>query len=105
MPLGTSVLAEVDDAAAITGLQRALAINEDPGTFGHCMCYGSMGIECYGPDSRLAILGVHHGLSIRWSAWRDDAELLHPPELAAWFRSNHLPVPREPGGPEWGATD
>jgi hypothetical protein len=39
------------------------------------MCVGDLSMEFYSEKKRLATIGFHHGLSIRWNAWKHDALL------------------------------
>ena len=71
-PMEPTVLADITDAGEIHGLKAALRIVDGSG--GHCMCDGDPTLELLGGDGRrLAVLGLHHGVSVRWSAWKDDA--------------------------------
>jgi len=84
------LLAEVDDRDSVTALGRALRIVDGPS--GHCMCYGGPTLELLAPNNRrLTLLTVHHGQSIRWAAWKDDASLVDPSTLAAWLADRGSP--------------
>ena len=78
------LLLESTDREAMSALGNALRIVEGPS--GHCMCYGGPTLELLGSsDRRLALLAVHHGQSIRWTAWKDDARLVDRSKLVAWL--------------------
>lgn len=89
--LGEDVLlAEVNDRDSLMALGRALSIVDGPS--GHCMCYGGPTLELLAQNNRrLALLTVHHGQSIRWTAWQDDASLVDPDKLAAWLADRGIP--------------
>lgn len=91
-PYGATVLAEVDDAAGIEELRKALRIVDGAG--GHCMCDGEPTLELLAADGRrVATIGLHHGLAIRWSGWKDDARLLEGMELLVWLAGNGVDEP------------
>lgn len=90
-----SVLAEVADRDSLTALGGALRIVDGPS--GHCMCYGGPTLELLAPnDRRLAFLTVHHGQSLRWAAWKDDAHLVDPSKLLAWLTDRGIPSDERP---------
>jgi hypothetical protein len=41
----------------------------------------------------LAALGIHHGRSVRWAVWKDDAELLDGRRLLDWLAQRGVPGP------------
>ena len=82
---GDQVLLDVTDPQAVITLRECLKIVEDERTFGHCLCLGDQALELYGGDKRLATLGLHHGRSIRWDAWRYDALLVDGERLLDWL--------------------
>lgn len=69
----------------LAALRRHLVIAEDPNGFGHCMCLGSETIELYDGASLVAALGLHHGVALRWDAWKADAPLADPSALVRWL--------------------
>jgi hypothetical protein len=90
--LGTEMLFEGRDEATLQSLRQALRIVESPG--GHCMCHGDPAIEFLDESSnRLAVIGVHHGRSIRWSAWKDDAVLVDGCGLLEWLAVRGVEYP------------
>lgn len=90
--IGGRVLADATDPEAISFLARATRIDEDPATFHHCACLGNLVIELYRGDQLLASLGVHHGKGLRWSGWKDDANLADPNRLITWMELHGLSV-------------
>ncbi len=93
--LGKAVLFESAEPQDLRALGEALAIVEDPSTFGHCMCLGDEAVELYAGRRRLATLGMHHGRSIRWEAWAYDARLYDSESLLEWFSDRGMPGPHE----------
>ena len=91
---GHVLLAEATDRGSLTELADALRIVEGPS--GHCMCHGSPTLELLGSNSRrLALLSVHHGRSIRWTGWKDDAVLVDGSKLVAWLAARGIPSDKE----------
>lgn len=93
-PLG-EVLLDVSGAEHVRALVDALRIVEDPKTFGHCMCLGDGALELFAGSHRLATLGLHHGIAIRWGAWKHDAKLREVDPLLEWFTARGVHGPRE----------
>ncbi|MDJ0523532.1 MAG: hypothetical protein QNJ90_15795 [Planctomycetota bacterium] len=82
----------VDDAAELDALRASLRI-EDGGA-GHCMCHGDIGLQLRdAAGEALAVIGVHHGRSIRWEAWKDDAELVDGRSLVDWLARQGVEEP------------
>ena len=83
-PLSDEPLWEITDEIALESLGIALRINDGP--HGHCMCHGDAALEFLGASGdRLAVIGVHHGESIRWNAWCEDAELTRGSKILKWL--------------------
>jgi len=80
------LLAETSEPAALASLRATLQI-VDPGEHCiHCMCCGDPSLEFVAADgSRLALISIHHGKSIRWQEWRSDARLVDGVALAVWL--------------------
>jgi hypothetical protein len=58
------------------------------------MCHGDPAIEFLDESgTRLAVIGLHHGRSIRWSAWKDDAELINGVGLLEWLAAQGVRYP------------
>ncbi len=83
--LGDELLLEETNLQAILALRACLAIVEDPRSFGHCMCLGDQALELYSGSRLLATIGLHHGRSIRWEAWKYDALLVDGQCLLDWM--------------------
>ncbi len=93
--LGKEVLLDISDAQAIAILQDCLAIVEDESTFGHCMCLGDQALELYAGRRLVATIGLHHGRSIRWEAWKHDALLQDGHRLLTWLAERGVTAPLE----------
>jgi len=90
--LGRSVLLDVMDAADIKELCGRLAILDGPA--GHCMCLGDPSLQLLSATGdSLAVIGLHHGHGLRWSAWKDDASLLDGLALLEWFAGRGVEGP------------
>jgi len=91
--LGKHTLLEVADPEAIVGFRQALRIIDGAG--GHCMCDGEPTFELLSrQNQRLALIGMHHGESIRWGVWKDDARLVDGVQVLDWLAALGLPEPR-----------
>ena len=82
--IGKDVLLDIADTQSIATLRDCLVIDEDR-SIGHCMCLGDPAIEFYAGWRRTATIGIHHGRSIRWDAWKHDALLLDGRRLLTWL--------------------
>jgi hypothetical protein len=94
-PMGTAVLLEVSDPSSIASLRDTLAIIEDPDTFGHCMCLGNPTLQLYAGQDVVATIGMHHGVAVRWSAWKHDAHLRDGRGLREWLADRGVLGPRK----------
>lgn len=92
-PLGTEVLLDVSDTQTIASLHACLTIVEDETTFGHCMCLGDQTLQLYAGETVTATIGVHHGSSIRWEAWKHDALLQNGRQLLTWLADRGVTGP------------
>jgi hypothetical protein len=88
------VLLDTSDPASLASFRRCFAIFEDPDSFGHCMCFGDPHIELYAGDRLAATLGYHHGFTVRWDAWKHDAQLKEPDRLLDWMSAHGVHGPR-----------
>lgn len=92
------ILIDTSDKRSLEAFRTCFAIDEDPTTFGHCMCPGDPFIELYARRffklRLVATLGYHHGVSIRWDAWTWDAVLREPDRLLDWMAEHGAPGPR-----------
>jgi hypothetical protein len=95
VPLGTTVLLEESDPASVAAFRTALAIVEDPKMFGHCMCLGRPTVQLLAGDVVLATIGIHHGVGIRWAAWKYDAQLKDGQALRTWLALRGVPGPQQ----------
>ncbi|MGC4066369.1 MAG: hypothetical protein QM784_17405 [Polyangiaceae bacterium] len=94
IPHNNEVLAATEDPNTIERLRHALQIRD--GGCGHCMCHGDPTLVLSDRrGDRLAVLGVHHGIAIRWCAWKDDAELADGRQLLQWLLALGIAYPME----------
>jgi len=91
--LGTRVLLDCTDIPSLNSLRSCLTIVEDPKTFGHCMCVGNPTLECFADQHLVATIGLHHGRSIRWDAWKHDALLQDGKALLNWLADRNISDP------------
>ena len=93
-PFSDQVRIETDDASTLIDFRTALRIEDGPA--GHCMCHGSQTLELLDrDDERVAVIGLHHGISIRWNAWKDDARLVDSRRLLEWIAAHGFRAPLE----------
>jgi len=91
-PLGKNVLWEVRGPTLLTELRALLTVVDGPAA--RCMCHGDTAFEFLGRSGkRLAVLGLHHGKTIRWNTWRDDAALVNGLGLLQWLSSHGIQYP------------
>lgn len=83
--IGSLVVVEETDPAAILALRGCLGILEEPSTFSHCMCLGGPTLELYADKELLATIAMHHGAAIRWYVWKHDAALRRGDGLVNWL--------------------
>ena len=69
-------IAEVRDAGEIAEVSRHFEVL-DSASGGHCMCCGDPSFEFYKDGKQIALIGFHHGRSIRWAdgIWPGDGVL------------------------------
>jgi len=90
--MNKEVLIETESDADFNELSEALRIMDEPA--GHCMCLGDPTFEFYGEGSkRLAIISLHHGLTIRWDLWKDDAALVDGLRVLNWLAKRGVTYP------------
>jgi hypothetical protein len=95
-PLSKNILLDSRSAATIAELKQALLIDEDPESLGRDMCYGDPTLELMSGKRVLAVLGFHHGRSIRWDkSWKFDASLQDGRRLVEWFAANGIEGPKQ----------
>ena len=96
-PLGHTVLLDVTDPEEAAQLFERLAIVE-PALGLHCMCYGDQALELRDRgDAVIAVLGLHHGVSLRWDEWSTDAELKDGQALLEWLGRHGVHLPSSKG--------
>jgi hypothetical protein len=77
-PRDEKTLVEIRIPEVIKELVSKVWIDEEKSGF-HCMCCGSPTLEFYEGDQVVAMVGVHHGRSLRWiDGWPADALLTDP---------------------------
>lgn len=87
--LGNVVRLDSSDPNDLQGLRDRLKI--EPGPAGHCSCLGTHAMELYAGQKLLATLGLHHGMTIRWAAWKDDARISSPDVFVSWLQAHGIP--------------
>lgn len=93
-PMGQEILFETENDRDLAELKECLRIKDAPA--GHCMCFGDPTMELLGEASQhLAVISLHHGRSIRWNHWKDDAELLNGLRVLTWLAERGVVYPRE----------
>ncbi|MFN7732304.1 MAG: hypothetical protein ACK5OB_10380 [Pirellula sp.] len=91
-PLTNTVLLDISMESDLEELKRALEILDGPA--GHCYCCGEPTLEFLSSQNEsIAVIGLHHGHSVRWEAWKDDAELLDGRRLLNWLAQRGVPGP------------
>ncbi|RBP39662.1 hypothetical protein DES53_10989 [Roseimicrobium gellanilyticum] len=67
---------ETRDVLEIQELAKNFAVSEVI-NYGHCNCLGDLTFECYKGEELVAVIGFHHGRSIRWlgGTWPSDGIL------------------------------
>lgn len=91
-PAGEKILLEVHDTSTLADFRQHLKIIDGPAS--HCMCYGDPTIEFLdNSGKRTAVVGLHHGRTIRWNGWKDDAELADGHGLLEWLARNGVEYP------------
>jgi hypothetical protein len=72
---------------------------EESGSGGHCMCCGDPTFEFYDDDKCIAMIGFHHGRSIRWAdgTWPGDGMLTSQSagHLVDWLASHGYSGPKD----------
>lgn len=95
-PTSERILHEVRDPAGIAEVLAAIDVDEQQ-SGNHCMCCGSVTLELHQGGTLRSSLGMHHGVSIRWSggSWPGDASLTERSanNLCAWLSAHGAPGP------------
>lgn len=90
-PTGNAALLTITRTDEITELRECLRIGKSGF---HCMCLGSQAIEVRGAEGVRAVIGLHHGQSIRWEpAWKSDAMLADGRRLLEWLAARGVEGP------------
>jgi hypothetical protein len=76
-------LLETAVGADLESLRAALRIR-DGGT-GHCMCLGTLVFDFWRDDEQLGAVTLHHGESLRWEPFFDNARLVDPNPVLDWL--------------------
>ena len=76
-------LLATDDARDLESLRGALRIRD--GGIGHCWCLGSLELGFWRDRARLGTVTLHHGESIRWEPFFDNAAVVDPEPLLDWL--------------------
>jgi tetratricopeptide (TPR) repeat protein len=87
---GSEVLVDTADPAAVAAFRQTLRVVEDPATFSHCACLGGPTLELYAGEELAATVGLQHGHSIRWPAWKHDARLRDGKPLNDWLAAHGI---------------
>jgi hypothetical protein len=89
------LLFETEDPTKIEELRKGMTLSDDPAC-GHCMCPGFPLLEFHDKNyQHLAAISFHHGYSIRWGIWKDDAELADGQRVLQWLAKNGVSKPLE----------
>jgi hypothetical protein len=86
------VLYETDDAADLASLRDALRIE---GEMGHCMCSGTVALVFRRGGENLGTVTLHHGESLRWEPFFDNAPLVESDPILDWLSARGVTGPRE----------
>ncbi|MFJ4652506.1 hypothetical protein ACIP5Y_14680 [Nocardia sp. NPDC088792] len=77
-------LLEERDPVAVQALRAALRIADLPGFV--CMCWGDVALDFLAADGRpVTTVTLHHGYSLRWDGWPQDAVLADGVRSLEWL--------------------
>ncbi len=97
-PNEEKTLAEIMDTAEIERVVQAIDIDASQSD-GACACCGNPTFEFYAGDKRLAMIGYHHGKSLRWAggSWPCDAVLTDTSRkfLNSWLSQHAVAGPQK----------
>ncbi|QLY32649.1 hypothetical protein [Nocardia huaxiensis] len=80
----STVLLEERDPIAVRALREALAVTALPGFV--CMCWGDVALDFHDAAGRaLTTVTLHHGYSLRWDGWPEDAVLADGVRSLEWL--------------------
>ncbi|MFF6787452.1 hypothetical protein ACFY9C_00025 [Streptomyces filamentosus] len=91
---GGEIRVDLSDPAESARLRTAMVVESLPGF--RCMCLGDVRFEMFDRSGdRLAVVVLHHGVTLRWGQWEGDAVLLDGRLLLAWLDGHGLPGPMQ----------
>ncbi|MFI8423766.1 hypothetical protein [Streptomyces sp. NPDC085479] len=89
---GGEIRVDLSDPAESDRLRTAMAVESLPGF--RCMCLGDVRFEMFDRSGdRLAAVVLHHGATLRWGQWENDAVLADGRLLLAWLDRHGMPGP------------
>ncbi|MTE15373.1 hypothetical protein [Nocardia aurantiaca] len=92
MPRDAPTLLEEWDPIAVRALRDALRVADLPGFV--CMCWGDVVLDFFDAAERpLTTVTLHHGYSIRWDGWPQDALLADGVRSLEWLAVRGVSVP------------
>ncbi|MBL1075946.1 hypothetical protein JK358_16230 [Nocardia sp. 2] len=81
---GSTVLLDERDPIAVRALREALEVTALPGFV--CMCWGDVTLDFHDAgDTPLTSVTLHHGYSLRWDGWPEDAVLADGVRSLEWL--------------------
>ena len=86
-------LLAAEDPPDLEALRGALRIRD--GGVGHCMCFGSLELGFSQGRTQLGTVTLHHGVSVRWQPFFENAELVDPEPLLDWLSAHGIESLRE----------
>ncbi|MEC3916870.1 hypothetical protein [Nocardia sp. CDC160] len=92
MPGDSATLLVERDPVAVRALREALRIADLPGFV--CMCWGDVALDFFDAAERaLTTVTLHHGYSVRWNGWPQDALLADGVRSLEWLAVRGVFVP------------
>ncbi|MEC3951950.1 hypothetical protein VMT65_02785 [Nocardia sp. CDC153] len=92
MPGDSATLLVERDPVAVRALREALRIADLPGFV--CMCWGDVALDFFDAAERaLTTVTLHHGYSVRWNGWPQDALLADGVRSLEWLAVRGVSVP------------
>jgi hypothetical protein len=82
-PLSAAPVLTIRDGASLAAIARLLEVSKV--TDGACMCLGTSAFEVVSTDESVTVVGLHHGIALRWAGWSGDALLVRGAELVSWL--------------------
>ncbi len=84
---------ETDDPSDLASLREALRIED--AEMGHCMCLGTLAFVFRRDGDELGAVTLHHGESLRWDPFFDNAPLVESDPILDWLSARGMPGARE----------